>query len=78
MIIKIVVALCIIAAMLLVAILIFLYSTDRTAFSGYYDYCIYVNKETGEAFLYNHGHMEPLYGADGSPVVININVIQEE
>ena len=41
------------------------------------NYCVYVNKDTGEAYIYNCGRFEHLIGADGKPIVVNIDNLYE-
>lgn len=41
------------------------------------NYCVYVNKDTGEAYIYNCGRFEHLIGADGKPIVVNIDIQNE-
>ena len=38
----------------------------------YDDYVIYINRNTHEIYTYEQGHFIPLYGADGEPLIINI------
>lgn len=39
----------------------------------YYDYVIYVNRDTHKAYVYEHGRFIPLYGTDNKPIIINID-----
>ena len=50
---------------------------DNKDHQVFINYCVYVNKDTGEAYIYNCGRFEHLIGADGKPIVVNIDKLYE-
>lgn len=70
-----------ICAVIMMALVLFgcnyIFGNNETN-QAFYDYCVYVNKYTGEAYIYAHGRFENLIGADGEPIVVNIDTFTEE
>ena len=64
---------CIIALVTVSAYGLYIINNNNKNEQVYLNYCVYINKTTGEAFLYNHGRFEPLYGADKKPIVRELN-----
>ena len=69
-------ALSLLIAVILFAIAIcgfYLTRDDNEVKQDYLNYCVYVNKYTGEAFIYTHGRFEAFQGADGKQIVVDID-----
>lgn len=75
---KIIAVLLIIAIIIVFSLCVFLHefdSTDGVVYNNaFYEYSVYIHKGTGEVYIYNHGHLEPLLGADGSPITTDLGV----
>ena len=66
------------AVIMIVLILFGSYSfCNNKDYQVFINYCVYVNKDTGEAYTYNCGRFEQLIGADGKPIVVNIDILNE-